>query len=197
MSLIKFNSIHKSIVFCFIDRTTEYTSAWTKEIIKNQSDYNINNLCLKGYSILQGYDENILLEEASKDYEHAVVFSTGTEFINGESFFDKIKEISNTDYFVVGHILDRKDAYYELHQQCYMINLSHYRELGFPHIGNQELGSTHRQMIPNRSLDNYHDDYTPVTVSGGYTVADYNHKCHGWNILSIAFRKNLKVLTWV
>lgn len=196
MSLIKFTSTNRSIVFCFIDRTNECSSAWTKEIVKNQSDYNINNLRLKGYTILQGYDENILLREASKDYEHAVVFSTGTEFINGESFFKKINEIATTDYFVVGHVLDRKDAYYELHQQCYMVNLSRYKELGSPTVGQQELGSMHQQIAPNRSVDNYHDDYTPVTVTNGNTVTGYNHKCHGWNILSVAFQNNLKVLTW-
>jgi hypothetical protein len=115
------------------------------------------------------------------------VFSTGTEFINGTAFFDAILQLIKQDFFIAGHILDRKDAYYELHHQCYIVNLEKYKELGCPDIGQQEFGSQHTQYMPMRSVDNIHDDYTPTHVVCGFTKKEYNHKCHGWNILSIAF----------
>jgi hypothetical protein len=49
--------------------------------------------------------------------------------------------------------------------------------------------------MPKRSDDNIHDDYTPLTVSyGNYTREEYQHKCHGWNILRIAFDNKETVL---
>jgi hypothetical protein len=196
MSLIKFNSNNPDIVFCFVDRTSEYSSSWTKELIKNQSDYTINNLCTKGYSVLQGYYEDALLVAASKKYKHAVVFSTGTEFINGDQFFNNLTTLINTDYFIAGHILDRKDAYYELHHQCYIVNLKTYKELNYPVIGQQELGSDHVQAVPNRSKENYHDDYTPKWILYGDRLNSYKHKCHGWNIISEGLKHKLPVLSF-
>jgi hypothetical protein len=196
MNIKTFNVQSKSVVFCFVDNTHIYSSTWTKELIKNQSDLSITNIVSKGYSIVQGQDEDALLRHVSKAYEYAVVFATGTEFINGTSFFDELSNLIKRDFFIAGHILDRKDAYYELHHQCYVINLEKYKEFDCPAIGKQELGSVHTQYIPMRSIENIHDDYTPTTVVCGFTKKEYNHKCHGWNILRLAFDIDAPVLVF-
>jgi hypothetical protein len=194
MNIVKFQQFKNPIVFCFVDNTHTYSSAWACELIKNISDFTISNTFSKGYDIIQGQDEDILLQAAVDfGYKSAVVFSTGTEFINGQSFYNAVEELSKTDIFLAGHILDRKDAYYELHHQCYFINLDAYKIAQQPIIGKQILGVSHRQDAPWRSYENWHDDYTPKTISGGDQVKDYNHKCHGWNILSTAFEKDLPV----
>lgn len=172
------------IVYCCVDRTKSMPN-WGKELIKNQTDYTITNLHCKGYTVLQGVDEDLLLREAAKNFQIAVVFSTGTEFITGTSFFEFVESLNPDLFFLYGHILDRKDAYYELHSQCYVINLGRYRELGCPAIGQQTLGAQHTQIEPSRSMDNYHDDYTPVWIDQGSQLRQYNHRAHGWNILSI------------
>jgi hypothetical protein len=192
--IIEFPSSNQEIVFCFIDYTNQYSSQWTKQLIINQSDFTITNLIIKGYTVLQGLSEDIILREASKKFNHAVVFTTGTEFINGLSFFQLVEEFIKTDYFIAGHILDRKEAYYELHHQCYIINLEIYKNLNYPKIGKQNLGESHEQIVPNRSLINHHDDYTPISVSNGKELKKYHHKCHGWNILSLAFSQNLPII---
>jgi len=198
MNVIQFKSAgNKNIAFCCVDNVNSYTSAWTRELVKNISDYTISNITSKGYDLFQGYDENSLLTHvADLGYNHAVVFSTGTEFINGQDFFEEIKKIVTDDYFVAGHVLDRDDAYYELHHQCYMISLYHYKELGNPTVGKQAFGTKHEQTTPCRSEENYHDNYTPTWIRSGNSLKSYNHKCHGWHILSIAFHNNLKVLPW-
>jgi hypothetical protein len=152
----------------------------------------------KKWTIYQWIDEDALLRHAcNKGHKWAVVFSTGTEFINGDAFFDAVQSMIKKDFFIAGHVLDRSDAYYELHHQCYLINLEKYKELGWPVVGEQELGSKHIQYIPERSDDNIHDDYTPLTVNyGNYTREEYQHKCHGWNILSIAFDNKETVLVF-
>jgi hypothetical protein len=195
--MIKFFENGKDILYCFVDNTRSYDSAWAREIIKNISDYTISNLHHKGLSLVQSENEDeMLYYAASQGYRHALVFTTGTEFINGDSYFTLITELSSTDYFIYGHILDRNEAYYELHHQCYIINLEKYKDFGYPEVGKQTLGSKHTQDIPWRSTQNYHDDYTPVIVSGGDDSKEYNHKCHGWNILSIAFDKDEEVLVF-
>lgn len=196
MNIKTFKGHSKSIVFCFVDNTSIYSSAWTTELIKNQSDFSITNITSKGYSVVQGQNEDALLKHVSEDYEYAVVFTTGTEFINGTSFFDELNILVKADFFVAGHVLDRSDAYYELHTQCYVVNLKNYKEYEFPEIGQQELGAQHIETIPNRSKENYHDNYTPIWIHHGDRLNNYKHKCHGWNIISEALKRERPVLVF-
>jgi hypothetical protein len=197
MNVIEFDPGWKTdIAFCFVDNTRTYQSN-IREFIKNQADGVLANIYNKGWTVYQWLDEDVLLRHAAKKgHRWAVVFSTGTEFINGIVFFDEVLKLIKQDFFIAGHILDRNDAYYELHHQCYIVNLEIYNTLNCPSVGKQQLGLKHTQEIPWRSYENWHDDYTPKTISGGDQLKQYHHKCHGWNILSIAFEKDLPVLVF-
>ena len=187
MNILEFNPGWKTdIAFCFVDNTRLYQSS-IREFMKNQADGTLANVYNKGWNVYQWIDEDALLRHAAnKGHKWAVVFSTGTDFINGTAFFDAVSELIKLDFFLAGHILDRKDAYYELHHQCYVVNLEKYKQHGCPAIGQQELGVVHKQCQPVRSTQNWHDDYTPIMVTQGDSIKEYTHKCHGWNILSIA-----------
>ena len=197
MNVIEFNPKWRTnIAFCFVDNTRNYTSG-IRELIKNQADGVLANIYNKGYPVYQWIDEDVLIKHVSTlGYSHAVVFSTGTEFINGSNFFEAIEELTQIDFLVAGHVLDRKDAYYELHHQCYVVNLFHYNILGQPIIGKQELGALHEQTVPYRTSNNYHDDYTPRAVMNGSKTKEYSHKCHGWSILSTAFDNEIPVIVF-
>lgn len=195
MTVIEYNyNSSNKIAFCFVDNTNYIQDFFCKEIIKNQSDYTISNVVIKKYDVYQSLDEDTALQHVAKlDYTHALVFSTGTEFINGIEFFNSLEILIRDNFFIYGHILDRGNAYYELHHQCYLINLGIYRRLNCPLIGQQELGASHQQIAPERSLDNIHDNYTPTWVKTGSQLKHYDHKCHGWSILSLAFNHNLPI----
>lgn len=198
--MVKFNTPAGSpdIVYIFLDRINTCPNIWTSEMIKNLSDYVLSNIVSKGFNVIQGLDEDQLLKEAAKDYTHAVVLSTGTEFINGDEFFHEVEKLvySNTDFFLMGHIPDRDDGYFELHEQCYIINLNTYKDLGCPVVGEFSFLSSHTQVEPIRSPDNVHDDYTPTWVKPGTALKVYKHKWHGWNILSESFKHNKPVLVF-
>lgn len=186
------------IVFCILDNTHTYSSAWHCELIKNITDFCLQNITIQGYTVLQDTNEEELLKvAAASSARYAVVLAAGTEFITHYVFFDLLNElIKQQDFFILGHVLDRKDCYYELHQQCYVINLDQYKELGCPSIGQQELFNAHSQIAPARSLENYHDEHTPIWVKSGTVSTMYQHKAHGWNILSEAFKHNKTVLVF-
>ena len=191
MNIIEFNPGWKTdIAFCMVDNTRKYQSN-IREFMKNQADGTLANIYNKGWIVYQWIDEDALLRHAANNgHNWAVVFSTGTEFINGTAFFDAVLTLTKEEFFIAGHVLDRKDAYYELHHQCYVVNLEKYKEFGCPEVGRQELGTVHTQDMPIRSEQNFHDDYTPIVVVCGFEKKQYNHKCHGWNILSKAFEIN-------
>lgn len=192
-NIVEYKGKNTDIVFLMVDYTSKINNDWTRELIKNLSDYVLSNIIQKGYTVLQGINEKLLLDSA-KEYKHAVVFSTGTEFTNGSKFFEALEEAVKKDYFLQGHVPDRGEGYYQLHEQCYFINLKIYRELGCPDIGDFSFYDSHKQIAPIRSKENLHDDYTPIWIKPGHTEQHYVHKWHGWNILSIALQKNLPIL---
>jgi hypothetical protein len=190
-NVLKFKSFKDTnLVFCIVDTTPYIVDSWIKEITKNQADYTLQNLCIKGYTVFQGTNEDQLLRDASECFEYACVLSTGTEFLNGEKCIDLILDECTDNFFVKGHILDRGDAYYELHAQCYLLNLKEYVKLGCPTVGKQELGVPHSKVKPIRSSENFHDDYTPIHISLGTELKTYNHKCHGWNFIQIGLENS-------
>jgi hypothetical protein len=191
------NVTKKDIVYCIVDTTKDCPNDWNREIIKNIADWTIQNLTLDGYEVLESIDENLLLKTASKKYKYAVIFSTGTEFINTYAFMEQVEKFCrNTEFFVAGHILDRGDAYYELHNQCYIIDLEKYKSLNYPEVGNNEFYRSHTETIPNRSRENIHDDYTPLWVEPGIERKEYQHRRHGWNLLKQAFDNGLPVIVF-
>lgn len=198
MNVVKFqenlNSPKDHIIFCIIDNTALIVENWNKELTKNISDWTIQNITISGYTVLVGIDEDSLLREAAASTaSHAVVISTGTEFIKGYDFFDLLEEYVQQDFFVAGHVLDRKDSYYELHDQCYILNLDLYKKLGLPEVGKMAYYDSHEQYAPTRSLDNFHDDYTPTWIASGTELQTYPHKRHGWNFISLALANGYAV----
>lgn len=200
MSFQIFKSIRdtdKTTVFCIIDSTDQYPTPWLTELVKNSADYEISNLTGNGYDVLVGDDENELLRFATNNnYSHAVVALMGTIWGDYVDFYSLLDQQVKEEWFLMGHILDKKTAYYELHPQCYIINLKQYQTLDFPEIGERTLYTKHEQSIPIRSEENYHDDYTPLWIKAGKDRTTFDHKCHGWNILSVAFENDLTVLVF-
>lgn len=195
MNVIKFPSKRKNnIAYCCIDRTYLCNDTDSLNIIKNISDYTISNIVDKNYDTFQSLDEDTILKYVTDlGYDYALVYSTGTEFINGTSVFDEIDRLTTFDFFVYGHILDRSTAYYELHHQCYLIDLRKYKEFNYPIIGKQQLGSVHQQIKPIRSIENIHDDYTPKYVSQGDTIETYHHKMHGYNLIQTVLNSGYEI----
>lgn len=173
--------------FCvvIVDDTYKY-SGITKEYVKNIADYTILNCIGMDIDVYVTRDEESTLQEI--DYEKAVVISAGTEFLYGEDFFKYIEG----DYFLLGHILDMGDAYYHLHEQCYVVDLAQLQVFNTA-IGQTEYCSSHIQTEPIRSKDNIHDDYTPKWIVQGEHDREYKHKLHGWNVLSYATDNDLIV----
>jgi hypothetical protein len=186
-----------SIAFCIIDDIDTYANDEIKITIKNIFDFTISNLHTKGYKIFIGKNEDELLQSI-KEFDHVVVMSPGTEYINGYEFFKALEDLVQKDFFVAGHILDRSnyDAYYELHHQCYVINMKYYNKLGCPKVGTLEKNVQHTQVEPSRASSTWHDDYTPKYVTKGEKNRTYNHRCHGWNLLRLAFENDLPVIVF-
>lgn len=199
MKIVEYRSSQRRclIAFCIVDDIETYSTPWIKETIKNLADFTISNLYTKGYDVFVGRNEDELLQHVT-EYSHAVIMSPGTEYVNGFNFFNALESLVQKNFFIAGHILDRNeyDAYYELHHQCYVINMSYYKSFNCPVVGVMEKNINHTQADPVRSTENWHDNYTPKYILPGTQKKTYKNKCHGWNLLQLAFEHKLPVLVF-
>ena len=63
---------------------------------------------------------------------------------------------------LIGHVLDRKERYYELHPQHFILNVDDWQKSGAPDFLCKQ---DHNLAGVQRSSHNFHDDYTPTSVS--------------------------------
>lgn len=193
----------RPIVFCILDIIDNCQSGESREVCVNLTDFLINRIDRRDYDIYISKDEDELLAEVSRNgYTHAVVVSAGTSLGLSERLFDAIENQCKEDFFIAGHILDRKEhsyykknACFELHKQFYIINLDQYRELDCPVVGYEEW-TEYQQIAPLRSEEYlYNDPEIPAWIKKGTEMHTYSVKLHGWNILNIALENDKKLLT--
>jgi len=191
---IKFSvSKKKPIVFCIIDNTNNCQTNWAKEISINLTDQFIFK-CHERFDILIGESEDLLAKMAVyEEYKYAVFISTGTSLKMNDKLFESVEKLCSTDFSLAGHILDRKEYYYELHHQFYILNLYDYSDIDMPEMG-YEQDEYHDQIEPIRSEENVHDDYVPLWIKTGKNKKTYVGKKHGWNLISKLLLKEKKII---
>lgn len=192
-----YNAQHKkhNIVFILETNLHAIKNVSAKELIQNITEYQIGNLNTMGYDVQISISEDATIAKMVDDYDYAVVFTPDTEF-QGGAFFKHLHKLIEQDFYIAGHVLDRKDGYYELHEQCYVINLKKHKELELPTIGDLERNSEHFSTEPIRSDENFHDDYTPLWVKPGNELKTYKHKWHGWNIIRTALDNKENIIVF-
>ena len=89
---------------------------------------------------------------------------------------------------LVGHILDRKENYYELHYQNFIIKVDDVVDCDF------YKDTAYRAV--SRSNDNFHDDYTPLWVSDGGDELQVDNPLFGAGIISNFLRRGKKIKPW-
>lgn len=180
----------KSILICIHDILDDCISDWSREIAKNLSDYMIQRFLKRGYDVHIGKDEDELLKSGLTYYTHAVIIAAGTSFKLSDRLIDAIERKCTEDFYIAGHVLDRKEKYFELHHQFFIINLEQHQILSCPTLG-KESNVLHSKIEPI-SITN--DDYISQELIMGNNETDYRGTMHGWNILTVALRNNKRVI---
>jgi|MDTC01.1.fsa_nt_gb hypothetical protein len=183
------------------------------ETLKNSSD-NCLDFWINGFNntlhtplIERNKDANKLLSWAvNNDLNFIVVGALGITFQdNDKHFFLELQKyfesIDTSKIAILGHILDKKDMFYQLHHQTFIVNIKWWKEQGCPDIGNK---TAEQKELPKviRSIENHHDDYTPLWIKKDNGTEQHKNLKFGWNIISKAldseytinsFNKNLRI----
>ena len=180
----------------FWDRSDEISNKFIAERSKQISLFYKNSVSSQTpYYVDKDIDQLLSVLSLTK-YKYALIQSFG-HLTMRRTFFERLfEEIKKNDFFLMGHILDHKEHYFELHHQCFVVNLDYFREFSLPKFGKPEV-STQKLYKTIRSLENFHDDYTPYWVSyAEEETVNMIPKFEGWNLINTSIKNKKKVLNF-
>ena len=168
-------------------------------IVKNESlldsikDYFYENLLhnFEDDRLLDCKIENIddTLKQVKTKY--AVVIQEGIFFFDHiDANFLKTVMSDINDYSVIGHILDRKERYYQIHQQQFILNVDNWKKINCPNFNHTQSDEL---VVIKRSTGNFHDDYTPLWIEQTKDITKQNKLKFGGYVISEMLRHNFKI----
>lgn len=136
----------------------------------------------------------ILEESLNRGYDYCVVQSAGCT-LKSFNFDREIRDfIKENNFGVAGHVLQWPGKWLELHPQFFIVNLLAWKEVGRPEFGEW---CSEEQLLPvvERSVENFHDDYTPLWVKYLNREEMQCNAGRGWKLLKSMFLNNWPVIT--
>lgn len=190
-----------NLFVCFINQLNcKNTDPFIVGFCRNLAEYWIRNVIhylpdrYESVKIFKNHDEALTYLYNQEKYEHALFFNLGNDLQGGsyDNFFaDFVPTIDVDKDVIVGHILDRQERYYELHDQSFYLNIKILKQLDKPFFGNKDLELTY--TVPIRSKENHHDNYTPLWISKGKKSKKYTNLKFGHNIISKVLQNDYKI----
>lgn len=143
-------------------------------LAKHKEEYNLALNCLDhmilqqerkgGHKFCSKLNDRDIIECNS---EWALIVKIGTRF-HRTAIVTEFLEKVESDVSLVGHILDRKNKYYEISDQCWAVRVDDY-----------DVGDNGRLRLAKRSIENHHGDYTPLWLEDGNSYIDYEYDVVG------------------
>lgn len=153
------------------------------------------NSCVASMPVLRDTDvDQLMLKASSLGYQWILVQSYGHLTLRPRFFELLFDYIDNNEFFLLGHILDYKESYFELHHQCFLVNLELLRQFHFPPYGTP-INDPQSLLVTDRSEENFHDEYTPHWIEGHRSgFRKWRIPRHeGWNLINSSIEHGYKV----
>ena len=176
---------HKELNNYMVEYTTYYAHRMN-QTLQSKSDIVFANDITSG------------LKQHSSKYDYILFMDAGCRIFIDNIIQDIIKVIKdNPDFLCAAHILDwtNKNKWYELHNQFVLVNIDTWNDINCPEFGNWTNKQSKIPVI-ERSVENFHDDYTPLWIkdSGEKKTQTYEHP--GWNFIIEGLKYGCDIINW-
>jgi len=126
--------------------------------------------------LIEGNDiTEIMLRAVNQEADHLFLVAMGYQSHSHTLVYQIIKEAEENNYSFVGHILeDKPNGYFYLHDQALYVNLNTWKKIDCPEFGNWRTVVGEVLAMPNRSIEDIHDDYTPTYLKPTDKTQSFN-----------------------
>ena len=167
-------------------KMVDFTNFYINRISQNKEiKFDIHNV--------NTFDEG--LQYVYDDSDYVLLITSGNRLYNSKDIIPEIisEFEKDEDLSMMGHLLDRKNSWYEVHHQFIFFRTSHWIKSGRPKFGIEGERCSSLPVL-KRSSENFHDDYTPLWVTlGNGELTVKNDLKDGWSLLSGLLRNGFKV----
>ena len=184
------------LCFGFWDRSSRISSALVADRCKSLSRFYLKS-CFPDVPTIESSDIDSIIRIAANTNAKWLLVQAYGHLTLRYNFFTELQQTllrcKSDDFLVMGHILDRKEGYFELHHQAFLVNLHLFRKLSSPAFGGEVFGT--RQMPqPIRSPDNFHDDYTPPWLKPNENrIGTYSKLADGHGFIAASLKAGIGV----
>ena len=102
----------------------------------------------------------------------------------------------NPDFYLMAFTLDwypeRGEGWIECHHQMMFVNVGTWRKVGSPEFGKWET-VTEELPVYSRSVENFHDKYTPYWIKGEPGTVVKTRTAQGWGFIKAGLSHGLKI----
>lgn len=144
--------------------------------------------------------QSLLDKSASTGKKYCLVIRDSN--IHMGQFLVKFNKWFNTKFnneVLVGHLLDWKSQYYELHHQCFLIDVEWWIEAGKPSFAPDWSGKPWTATVLERSDTNFHAqerNHTPQWVKATDETATFNGHREGARVIASAAEHKKSMSPW-
>jgi hypothetical protein len=191
-----------------LDISRDIESEFVSKRTFDMTYFYVNRMLKMKLASYVGFDSSVkqLLENAiQKNKKYCMIACQGLLLFRGPSLVTKSLEYAKDkpDFFVVGHIMDKKSqhhyithgAYPGLHRQYLFVNLDKWTELGKPEF--DELGIFHDRKPTYRNVtfskNTVNSEYTPAWVRSDTGESKWEITSDGSNWIDLACRNNIQI----
>jgi hypothetical protein len=183
----------------WLDITDKITDSTALALSKNITEYWVQeNENFQLATTCSKDPDTILSWAADQGLNYVMVTAIGTNLAKRNNLHHEMPQFldKNPNFAVAGHILDKGDKFYELHHQCFIVNMNWWKNNGRPQIGREEYSTAWTTVKPKRSEENWHDNYTPHWIAQGDVSENYTGRRFGWNIIDTALKTSAAVVSF-
>jgi len=126
---------------------------------------------LRNLSIYVSNDITETLNSISDEYDWAVIVATGNYFHGQHLILETVDHAVAEGSPLICHIM-HKGGYFYLHPQWFAVDLKIWKSIGCPSF-EESTASTFTTTEVERSVENFHDEYTPFWIQPGLGQKTY------------------------
>jgi hypothetical protein len=137
--------------------------------------------------------DHLILKAHKCGSKYALLVAIGSYIFNERSIVRGFEREITRDFFILGHVLDRKEGYFSIHPQFLLLNLECWSEIGKPKFGSPNKGPLRLKNVV-RSNENFHDDYTPVWIEAGDGSSLFKNVQDGWSLINCGISNSKQII---
>lgn len=172
-------TVPSEVAIGMLDISRDIESYMIQKRTFDMTYFYINRMIKMGLTKYLGFysSVNSILEQAEVEgFSYCMIACQGLLLFRGPSLVTQSREYAdkNPDFFVVGHIMNKRKKYPGLHRQYLFVNVDKWRELGKPEYDEMGYFGDRAPLMPDYKVSEstVHSEYTPEWIGPG--TGDYN-----------------------